>query len=324
MDIGMFVPNIFGGNWLQSVAGQKCFFCSLFANSEQMTMLNKTTPSLHQLPQQSMDYQTYTPGSLLQPFVKCYWTLEAPAETAPERQRIVPDGCMEMIFHYGDLYRQYTSPTDSLIQPRCFVFGQITQTLEIAPTGRTGLFSVRFHPDGFTPFASLPVKEMENRAVALETLFGDEGTTLETAMLQATGTEGRMAIIDHFLQQKLSTPQVIDRIAQASVEAILQLKGQVSVDELSEQLNINRRQLERRFASAIGLSPKQLAKIVRLQAALKMLEQGHFTSLTALAYENGYFDQAHFIKDFKEFTGLSPKQFFAGNLTMTALFVGSD
>jgi transcriptional regulator GlxA family with amidase domain len=104
----------------------------------------------------------------------------------------------------------------------------------------------------------------------------------------------------------------------------LQLKGQVSVDELSEQLNINRRQLERRFASAIGLSPKQLAKIVRLQAALKMLEQGHFTSLTALAYENGYFDQAHFIKDFKEFTGLSPKQFFAGNLTMTALFVGSD
>ncbi len=86
--------------------------------------------------------------------------------------------------------------------------------------------------------------------------------------------------------------------------------GQLQVYELSKQININRRQLERKFSSTIGLSPKQLSKTIRLQATLKMLLNKQFTSLTALAYEGDYYDQAHFIKDFKEFTGLTPKEFY--------------
>jgi AraC-like DNA-binding protein len=271
-----------------------------------------------------MDYKTYGPTEELAPFVKCFWTLEAPATATPEKQRIVPDGCMEMIFHYGDLYKQYMDATHAIAQPRCFVFGQITSALDIEPTGRSGIFSVRFQPDGFTPFATLPLKEMENRAVPLAKLFGQQGLKLEAAVLAAQDNERRIQLATDFLQQQLATPDAIDRIARQSVEAMLRLKGQISVDALSEALHIHRRQLERRFASVIGLSPKQLAKIIRLQATLKMLEQKQFTSLTALAYENGYFDQAHFVKDFKEFTGMSPRQFYDGNLKMTALFVGKD
>jgi len=57
---------------------------------------------------------------------------------------------------------------------------------------------------------------------------------------------------------------------------------------------------------------------------LKMLEQKKFTNLTSLAYENGYYDQAHFIKDFKEFTGISPKSFFSDNLKLSALFTATE
>ena len=70
--------------------------------------------------------------------------------------------------------------------------------------------------------------------------------------------------------------------------------------------------------------PKQLARVARLQAALKMIQQKKFNSLTEIAYENGYFDQAHFIKDFREFTGISPKSFFADNLKLSALFVAAE
>jgi AraC-like DNA-binding protein len=271
-----------------------------------------------------MEYNTYAPSGDMANFIKCFWTLEAPADEHPEKQRIVPDGCMEMIFHYGDKYKQYLDETSAIIQPRCFVFGQITSPLDIAPTGATGIFAVRFHPDGFTPFASQPIHAMENRAVPLEELFGQEGGQLANAVLKASGTPERIATVQGFLEQRLTLPQTIDCIAKKSVAAMLELNGQVQVDELSERLNINRRQLERRFASVIGLSPKQLAKIIRLQATLKMLDNKHFTSLTSLAYENGYFDQTHFIKDFKEFTGVSPSQFYAGSLKMTALFAGSD
>ena len=67
---------------------------------------------------------------------------------------------------------------------------------------------------------------------------------------------------------------------------------------------------------------KQLTKIIRLQAALKMMQQKQFATLTALAYESGYYDQAHFIKDFKEFAGTSPKEFYKDNLKLSALFIG--
>jgi AraC-like DNA-binding protein len=271
-----------------------------------------------------MDYTTYSPNENLNAFLKCFWTLESPPTSNPEKQRIVPDGCMEMIFHYGDPYKQYAEDGSFIIQPACFVFGQITTALEIEPTGHTGIIAARFHPDGFTPFSKMPIKQMENRAVPLQELFGEEGYVLEREVLNTSTNHDRIKIIEAFLLAKALMPETIDRITKSSVEVMMRLHGQVSVDELSEQLKINRRQLERKFSSAIGLSPKYLAKIIRLQATLKMLEKKQFTSLTSLAYENGYFDQTHFIKDFKEFTGMSPKQFYAGNLKMSALFIGAD
>ena len=271
-----------------------------------------------------MNYTTYPPHPDLDSFIKCYWLLEAPSEAVPEKQRIVPDGCMEMIFHYADPFKQYLADGSSIIQPSCFVFGQITTTLEIEPTGNAGIIAARFHPDGFLPFATIPVREMENRAVSLEELFGEEGKQLGLSVLKAETTSARIHLMETFFLAKLQTEESIDRIARASVEALLLANGQVTIDELADQLNINRRQLERRFAAVIGMSPKQLSKIIRLQATLKLMEQKQFTSLTSLAYETGYFDQAHFIKDFKEFTGVSPRDFYSGNLKMSSLFSGSE
>jgi AraC-like DNA-binding protein len=274
-----------------------------------------------------MDYKQYDVTEELRSFIKCFWSLEAPAaladpKGAAQKQRIVPDGCMEMIFHYGDLYRQFFEDGSYITQPRCFVFGQITSPLEIAPTGVSGIIAARFHPDGFAPFASMPIAEMENKAVALSLLF-DDANSFEQKVLGGKTNEERIKIIETFFINKLSTPEAADRIARASIEILLNHKGNMQVDELAEQLNINRRQLERKFSAAIGVSPKQFSKLIRLQATLKMLEQKKFTSLTSLAYENGYYDQAHFIKDFKEFTGVSPKEFYAGHLQMSALFTAA-
>src|SRR6218665_518115 len=271
-----------------------------------------------------MDYKTYVPQPALAAYIKCYWTLNAPAEIHPEKQRIVPDGCMEMIFHYGDRYRQYLEDGTFVIQPQCFVFGQVTKPLEIEPAGQTGIFAVRFQPDGFTAFATLPASDMENRAVPLPELFGTEAQLLETQVLNAVATEDQIRIVETFLLDRLITPESVDTIIRSGVEVLLQLNGQLSVDELSDAMNINRRQLERKFSAVIGLSPKQLSKIIRLQAALKMLAGHEYVSLTAIAHAAGYYDQAHFIRDFREFTGMSPKKFYAGNLKMSSLFSGGE
>jgi AraC-like DNA-binding protein len=267
-----------------------------------------------------VDYKIITPATNLSPFVRCYWILDAPKEIKPDKQRIIPDGCIEMIFHYGDLYKQYQEDGSCIVQPRCFVFGQLTQPLDIEPTGRTGIFAVRFNPDGFTPFATIPLNMMENRAVALTELFGNAGVQLEEDILSAKTTDDRVKIIELFLTGRVGSAGLIDRIIQSAITTMVTLNGQLSVSDISKEMDINRRQLERRFAAVIGLSPKQLSKIIRLQATIKMLMNDEPGSLTSIAYEGNYYDQAHFIKDFKEFTGVSPKRFYSGRLKMSALF----
>ncbi|NOS90889.1 MAG: AraC family transcriptional regulator [Cyclobacteriaceae bacterium] len=270
-----------------------------------------------------MEYQTYPPSDTLAPFIKCYWSLEAPIDDKPERQRIVPDGCMEMIFHCGDLYKQFLPNNEFIIQPRCFVFGQITAPLEIEPTGVSNITAVRFHPTGHAAFVSMASADMENRAVPLFELFGASAVQLEETILAASSHTHRIQLIESFLLERLHLLSA-NEIAKESVELLFQMKGQISVVELAERLGISKRNLERRFSQEIGLSPKQLAKTIRLQALLKILNQSQSKSLTELALECGYYDQAHFIKDFKEFTGLSPKQFYADNLKMSNLFIGTD
>lgn len=270
-----------------------------------------------------MDYQTFSPRPGLSSLIKCYWTLESPGEEIPQQQTIVPDGCMEMIFHYGDLYKQYVEDGQAVIQPRSCVFGQLTKPLVIEPTGATGIFSVRFHYEGFIPFASIPIKEMDDKAVSLDRLFGEEGMELEKNILESKTPTEKITCVEEFLLKKLDAT-AIDRVVQSTIDTILTANGQISIGELSQQTQINRRQLERKFSSAVGLSPKQLSKTIRLQSTLKLLLNKEFTSLTALAHESEFYDQAHFIKDFKEFTGLTPKEFYGENLKMSYLFYGSD
>ncbi|MCJ8154160.1 helix-turn-helix domain-containing protein [Chryseobacterium sp. SSA4.19] len=271
-----------------------------------------------------MNYQTFEPDQDLTTFIRCYWTLESPKEETPEKQTIVPDGCMEMIFHYGDLYKQYLNNGNSIIQPRCFVIGQLTRPLDIEPTGETGIFSVRFHPEGFLPFTINSIKEMENTAVSLEKLFGKDGQEIEQQVLNANSILEKIKIVEKFLLDRLTDIENIDRIVKSTVETIITANGQLSVDELSTLTQVNRRQLLRKFSSAIGLSPKQLSRTIRLQAALKMLLNDQFSNLAELAYENEYYDQAHFIKEFKEFTGSTPKEFYGTHLKMSSLFYGTD
>jgi len=271
-----------------------------------------------------MNHQIFEPHHDLAGLVKCYWTLESRKEQTPEKNTIVPDGCMKMIFHYGDLYRHYPKNGDSVLLPKCFVIGQLTQPYEVEPTGETGTFFVCFHPNGFSPFATIPVKEMENTAVPLEELFRADGKELEQEILTAHSTSERISRIETFLFDRLTAVETVDHVVKSTVETIFTANGKLSIGELSKQNNINRRQLVRKFSADIGLSPKQLSKTIRLQATLKMLLTNETTNLTNLAYQNEFYDQAHFIKDFKEFTGLTPKEFYGDHLKMSLIFDSED
>ena len=157
--------------------------------------------------------------------------MDCAAESHPGKQRILPDGCMEMIFHYGDLYKQYMPEGHTILQPRAFVFGQITEPLEIEPTGQSGIFAIRFHPHGFIPFATLPLAEMENKAVPLTVLFGHEGLELEREILAENPVSVRIEKAAAFLLKRLTLPETSNRLIQTVIDTMFELRGQLSISE---------------------------------------------------------------------------------------------
>lgn len=271
-----------------------------------------------------MNHKIFEPQQDLKEWVKCYWTLESTLANTPLKNTIIPDGTMKLIFHYGDTYKHHPSDKESIVLPKCFLIGQLTRPYIVEPLGITGSFVVRFQPNGFFPFANIEIKEIQNTAVPLDQLFGKEGEEIGKQILEANSTTERIEFIEKFLLNQLTDRKTIDNIVTSTIETILEANGQFSVNELSKQNNIHRRQLIRKFSSTIGLSPKQLSKTIRIQNTLKTLLTKEVSSLTDLAYENEYFDQAHFIKDFKEFTGLTPKEFYGDDLKMSLIFDRED
>jgi len=267
-----------------------------------------------------MKGRIFEPNDDLKEFVMCYWTLDFPRRDTPQINTIVPDGTMKLIFHYGDLYWHHPETGKKFLQPRCFLIGQLTRPYLVEPEGDTGTFVIRFHPNGFIPFATIPIKEMVNKPISLNSLYGKEGDELGKCILNADSAGQRIKIAERFLVNRLTDSKTIDNIIKSAVDTILKTKGQISVTELSKENHIHRRQLVRKFSKMIGLSPKQLSKTIRLQSALKTLLNQKKSRLTDLAYDNEYYDQSHFIKDFKEFTGLSPKEFYGDDLRMSMIF----
>jgi hypothetical protein len=271
-----------------------------------------------------MNYQVFKPTSDLEPVVKCYWTLEVPFDAHAERQRIVPDGCIEMIFILGDDVKRYTAQNEFVIQPRAMILGQITEPYIVQPTGYVYSFAVRFYPYGFAHFIKTPIDALANKETPLADLFGDESAELHKQIIDAPGTDARIACVEAFLLKRLGENATIDHIVQATIDILISKKGNASVNSILTDPS-KRRQLERKFAKQIGMSPKQLGKVIRLQAALKLLLNAQSQKLTDIAYESEYYDQAHFIKDFKEFTGITPREFLDDDtMSLSALLYKND
>lgn len=273
-----------------------------------------------------MNYQTFQPHSDLASFVKCFWTLEVPAGFSSEKQRIVPDGCIEMAFILGDDIKRYTSENDFILQPRAMILGQTIEPFYIKPTGYVNTFATRFYPLGFANFVTIPIKTLANKETPIEELFGKTpAKELARKIILATNTQQRIEIIEHFLLSTLNDSVIIENIVKSTVDMLLSTKGNLPINAILKEDISKRRQLERKFVTHIGISPKQLGKVIRLQTALKMMLSQKGESLTSIAYESDYYDQAHFIKDFKEFTGVNPGEFLNNDkMILSSIFYKND
>jgi AraC-like DNA-binding protein len=253
-----------------------------------------------------MDYRELIPHPRLAPYVRCYWTLRAPAGHAaaePAPQRVLPDGCVEMVLNVGAPFNRHTPDGAPEVQPRALLIGPSTRHMSIAPTGEIRLVGIRFAPGGALPFLSVSPREVRDLAPPLEDVSPPfEPFLLERLAAAASGTEAH--VLDQALGCELDrSRRLTDRRVRASVRAAFVAERPLRVDALISLTGLGPRQLERRFRETVGYGPKTLCRLARFQRVVRAVEPAASFSLARIAAENGYADQPHLAREFREFAG---------------------
>ena len=174
-------------------------------------------------------------------------------------------------------------------------------------TAGTGTILVYFRETGFAHFSACPSHELFNQSISLDNLFARGAVAaLEEALALLNSDTQRLCAVEAFLIGQLKEIEV-DKLVIQAVQLIYNSKGSIKMKSLHEQLYISQSAFEKRFRKLVGASPKKFASIVRFNTVLQDI--GKEKSLTEICYDNNFFDQAHFIKDFKQFTGSTPEHF---------------
>ncbi len=173
--------------------------------------------------------------------------------------------------------------------------------------GRGRVLGIKFHPGCFRPFWRGPVSAFANQVIPLREAFGEEGEALKQEVL-ACGDhlEAAIACAEAFLLRRLPPPDPQAQLARGIVSRILEDRTLMRAEAVAETAGLTLRALQRLFSEYVGVSPKWVIQRYRLHEAMARLEAGEDLDLPGLALELGYFDQAHFIRDFKALLGRTP------------------
>jgi AraC-like DNA-binding protein len=224
-------------------------------------------------------YTEYRPPQALAASVECFWT-NTPGPGAVHR--VMPDGAIDIVLTFDG--EDLTSAT---------VVGTMTTAL-VVPPSMTRYVGVRFLPGAAPALLGVPASELTDRRIALDDVWpGVEPRDLASLLLRRPVTP---------------PPDIV-----AAVRAIRQSRGMLAVAALGPALGITRQQLARRFAQAVGVTPKTFARIVRMQAVMRRAASA--PDWSGLAYELGYADQSHLVNDFRTLTGLTPGDWFQNSKT---------
>lgn len=265
-----------------------------------------------------MHYREFHPKAPLTAVIECLWSLENECEDpAPRTERILPDGCVELILNFGAPFLQRTEDT-ALRQPANFVVGQMTEPILISPTGRVQLIGIRFQPAGTAPFFRLPMHELTNQVVELGALAKNLESSLLASCSSFPSVSEKVRALETVLTQLLLKNKSDFRFLRIAGR-IVDSSGMIPIETLAADAGISCRQLERRFLTEVGLGPKLLSRILRFQQVFRAVDANE-PSWPTVALECGYYDQAHLIRDFRQFAQQTPTMVFAESNSLTESF----
>lgn len=271
-----------------------------------------------------MQYRERSPGPRLRPFVNCYWCLSSPAPLVL-RDRTFPDGCQEIVFNLDTTVLRSDNGRDYQRNPPAELIGQMTRPYDIRTEGGQLFFGVKFHPHGFAAFTPEPIHRLRDQSIDLRLLFGHAFDAVHGRIAERRRFTVFVAEMETFLESRLCERRSASRAfraVDAMVRAIFTHPGERCLADSYGHADVGRRHLQTAFRDLTGLSPQQLLAMVRFQSCFRWLQAD--LPLPEVALASGYYDQAHFNREFRRHAGMTPGEWKRAQAPLNRFFVDAS
>jgi len=247
----------------------------------------------------------YVPNPPLSEVVSMFWLYEG-SSRPHAMERLLPTGTMELVINLREdesrIYdRENTSRHQTL--PGALVCGAHSEYFVLDTACQQAVIGVHFKPGGAFPFFKLPVSELRNSHVSLETLWHGLAGELRERVLAAPTPEAKFHVLEQVLLAAATRPLVHHPVV---AFALNQLPHARTVSDVTDRIGLSRRRFIQLFDEEVGLTPKLYSRVLRFQQVLHLVQNQRQVDWVEVALACGYFDQAHFIHDFRSFSGLNP------------------
>jgi AraC-like DNA-binding protein len=252
-----------------------------------------------------MNYKQYLPPEPLQKYVRYFWSCESlQSEKAIFRIESFADRFPRLIFQNLNGFKSIRNENGEDM-PICYLSGVDTKRTVATMDGTFSHFGVSFYPHALNSIFRIGAHELVNETPDVQLICNSE---LDHRLECAKSHSERVQIVSEFLYKKIYASQNQDTLVQQIIQ-LNEIKVGVPIHVLQKKFKVSERHLERKFKTAVGISPMRFQRILRFEKSLQLLCQANYNELAAIAHQLEYTDQSHFIKDFKTFSGMTPYQF---------------
>lgn len=230
------------------------------------------------------------------------------------RERVLPDGCMEMVINLKeDRIPDYDPRDPNRFETRQGVVlcGPHSEFMVIDAESQARVMGVHFQPGGAWPFLGMPARELINQTLSLEDLWGVMAAELRHRLVDARSHAARFRVLESALKAHLRVSAKRHPAVAWTLAEIERASGPRTLADITHEIGLSSRRFIELFSREVGLTPKRYDRVRRFQRVVQTIHGSAEIHWADLAVSCGYFDQAHFIHDFRDFCGMTPSAYFA-------------
>jgi AraC-like DNA-binding protein len=253
-------------------------------------------------------YREVPPPAALADWVLSFWEMRVPHQLPSTRVRIVPNACVDLVLYLSDTSRGEDDAAIVAPPHRSYIVGSTLRSFVVQSVGWRHIVGASLRPAGVEPLLGLPAAVIGQSVALLHDIIGRQADEIEDRIFSGPPDAALRRMADVLLgwHGTLAAP---DAVAHRAESLVRRAHGQTRIDALADDLNISARRLERHFLAHVGITPKLFSRLVRFDRAVRDLSTRRTIPWSQFALAHGYTDQAHFIKEFREFAGVTPSEF---------------